>query len=188
MLFVILLSIQILIGIALVGLILVQRSEGGALGMGGGPSGFMSARGAGNFLTKATSILAILFFANCIGLTVVSNFDRRGTSVVDQVGADNVKLNEAQASAAAAAAAQNAQQSAGASSSSAAPSLTDLPSPTSAAPSLSTLGAPASSAAPASASSSSSSAARPAAKPAAKPAAQPAKPAASSASSSSTSN
>ncbi|MFP1131391.1 preprotein translocase subunit SecG [Asticcacaulis sp. W401b] len=177
MLFVILLSIQILIGIALVGLILVQRSEGGALGMGGGPSGFMSARGAGNFLTKATSILAILFFANCIALTVVSNLDRRGTSVVDQVGADNVKLNEAQASAAAAAAAQNAQQSADATSSSAAPSLTDLPSPTSAAPSLSTLGAPASSA-------SSSSAARPAAK----PAAQPAKPAATSSSSAASSS
>lgn len=176
MLFVILLSIQILIGIALVGLILVQRSEGGALGMGGGPSGFMSARGAGNFLTKATSILAILFFANCIALTVVSNLDRRGTSVVDQVGADNVKLNEAQASAAAAAAAQNAQQSAGATSSSAAPSLTDLPSPTSAAPSLSTLGA--------SASSASSSAARPAAK----PAAQPAKPAATSSSSAASSS
>ncbi|ADU14533.1 preprotein translocase subunit SecG [Asticcacaulis excentricus] len=177
MLFVILLSIQILIGIALVGLILVQRSEGGALGMGGGPSGFMSARGAGNFLTKATSILAFLFFANCIALTVVSNLDRRGTSVVDQVGADNVKLNEAQASAAAAAAAQNAQQSTGAASSSAAPSLTDLPSPTSAAPSLSTLGAPASSAA-------SSSAARPAAK----PAAQPAKPAATSSSSAASSS
>ncbi len=179
MLFVILLSIQILIGIALVGLILVQRSEGGALGMGGGPSGFMSARGAGNFLTKATSILAFLFFANCIALTVVSNLDRRGTSVVDQVGADNVKLNEAQASAAAAAAAQNAQQSTGAASSSAAPSLTDLPSPTSAAPSLSTLGNPA----PASSASSSS-----AARPAAKPAAQPAKPAASSAAASSASN
>ncbi|WP_298330227.1 preprotein translocase subunit SecG [Asticcacaulis sp.] len=179
MLFVILLSIQILIGIALVGLILVQRSEGGALGMGGGPSGFMSARGAGNFLTKATSILAFLFFANCIALTVVSNLDRRGTSVVDQVGADNVKLNEAQASAAAAAAAQNAQQSTGAASSSAAPSLTDLPSPTSAAPSLSTLGNPT----PASSASSSS-----AARPAAKPAAQPAKPAASSAAASSASN
>lgn len=174
MLFVILLSIQILIGIALVGLILVQRSEGGALGMGGGPSGFMSARGAGNFLTKATSILAILFFANCIALTVVSNLDRRGTSVVDQVGADNVKLNEAQASAAAAAAAQNAQQSAGATSSSAAPSLTDLPSPTSAAPSLSTLGS----------SASSSSAARPAAK----PAAQPVKPTATSSSSAASSS
>lgn len=183
MLFVILLSIQILIGIALVGLILVQRSEGGALGIGGGGAGggFMSARGAGNFLTKSTSILAILFFANCVALTVVSNLDRRGSSVVDQVGADNVKLDESQASAAAAA--QAAQQPGGASTSSAAPSLTDLPSPTSAAPSLSNLGAPA---APASSSASSSAAPKPAApKPAAqKPVAAPA----SSASASSTSN
>jgi len=162
MLFVILLSIQIVIGIALVALILVQRSEGGALGMGGGPSGFMSARGAGNFLTRATSVLAILFFANCIGLTVVSNMERRGTSVVDQVGADNVKLNDAEASAAAAAAAAR-QGAEGSASSSAAPSLTDLPSPTSAAPSLSTLGSASSPAAPA--------AAKPAEKPAPKPSA-----------------
>lgn len=139
MLFVILLSVQIVIGIALVALILVQRSEGGALGMGGGPSGFMSARGAGNLLTRATSILAILFFANCIGLTVVSNLDRRGTSVVDQVGADNVRLNEAEASAAAAAAAASQSAAGNASSTSATPSLTDLPSPTAAAPSLSNL-------------------------------------------------
>ena len=186
MLFVILLSIQILIGIALVGLILIQRSEGGALGIGGGGAGggFMSARGAGNFLTKATSTLAILFFANCVALTVVSNFDRRGSSVVDQVGADNVTLNESQVSAAAAAQAQQGQPG-GASASSAAPSLTDLPSPTSAAPSLSNLGAPASSAA--SSSATSSAAPKPAAP---KPAAQ--KPAtqapASSASASSTSN
>ncbi|MFT3997361.1 MAG: preprotein translocase subunit SecG [Asticcacaulis sp.] len=152
MLFVILLSIQIVIGIALVALILVQRSEGGALGMGGGPSGFMSARGAGNFLTRATSILAILFFANCVGLTVVSNLDRRGTSVVDQVGADNVKLNESEVSAAAAAAAASQSAAGNASSTSATPSLTDLPSPTAAAPSLSNLPAASSSSSSASAS------------------------------------
>ncbi|MDC7681836.1 preprotein translocase subunit SecG [Asticcacaulis sp. BYS171W] len=167
MLFIILLTVQIIIGIVLVGLILVQRSEGGALGMGGGPSGFMSARGAGNFLTKATSILAVLFFANCIGLTIVSNFDRAGTSVVDKVGADNLKLDESQASAAA-----NAQPEASQSSSaSVAPSLTDLPAPTNAAPSLGNLGSNpgASSAA---ASSSSSSVAKPATKPAPKPVAK----------------
>ncbi|OYW82215.1 MAG: preprotein translocase subunit SecG, partial [Asticcacaulis sp. 32-58-5] len=67
MLFGILLTVQIIICLALVGLVLIQRSEGGALGMGGSPSGFMSARGAGNFLTRTTSILAILFFANSIG-------------------------------------------------------------------------------------------------------------------------
>ena len=55
----ILLVIMILISIALTGVILLQRSEGGALGMGGGPSGFMTARGAGNLLTKTTWILEI---------------------------------------------------------------------------------------------------------------------------------
>ncbi|ESQ78125.1 preprotein translocase subunit SecG [Asticcacaulis sp. YBE204] len=160
MLFVILLTVQIIIGIALVGLILVQRSEGGALGMGGGGGGgFMSARGAGNFLTRATSILAVLFFANCIGLTIVSNLDRAGTSVVDQVGADNLKLDESAASAQAAAAQQ--QQGASSSSASVAPSLTDLPAPTTAAPSLGNLGTSSSSVA-------SSSVAKPAAKPAPK--------------------
>jgi protein translocase SecG subunit len=58
----ILLVAMILISVALTAVILLQRSEGGALGMGGGPSGFMTARGAGNLLTRATSILAVLFF------------------------------------------------------------------------------------------------------------------------------
>ena len=58
----ILLVAMILISVALTAVILLQRSEGGALGMGGGPSGFMTARGAGNLLTRATSILAIAFF------------------------------------------------------------------------------------------------------------------------------
>ncbi|ESQ89646.1 hypothetical protein ABAC460_12310 [Asticcacaulis sp. AC460] len=79
MLFGILLTIQIIICLALGGLVLIQRSEGGALGVGGGPSGFMSARGAGNLLTRATSILGFLFFACAIGMTVVGNLDSRAT-------------------------------------------------------------------------------------------------------------
>jgi preprotein translocase subunit SecG len=127
MLFIILLTIQIIIGLVLVGLVLLQRSEGGALGMGGGgDSGFMSARGAGNFLTRTTSILAMLFFVNCIGLTIVSNFDRKGTSVVDKLGTETIKLDDTEAA--------RAQTQAE-------PSLTELPKP--AAPSLSTLGVPA---------------------------------------------
>lgn len=54
--------VQALVAAALVGVILIQKSEGGGLGVGGGsPSGLMSARGAANFLTRATSILAGLF-------------------------------------------------------------------------------------------------------------------------------
>jgi len=54
----ILLTFHILVSIALAVVVLLQRSEGGALGMGGGPTGFMSARGAGDLLTRATWIPA----------------------------------------------------------------------------------------------------------------------------------
>lgn len=79
----ILLVAMILISVALAGLILLQKSEGGALGMGGGPSGFMTARGAGNLLTVTTWWLAIAFFACAIGLTIVGNVNRANQSIVD---------------------------------------------------------------------------------------------------------
>ncbi|NWE52744.1 preprotein translocase subunit SecG [Brevundimonas bullata] len=79
----ILLVAMILISVALTAVILLQRSEGGALGMGGGPSGFMTARGAGNLLTRATSILAVLFFVCAISLTIAGNFARGSRSVID---------------------------------------------------------------------------------------------------------
>ena len=79
----ILLVAMILISVALAGVILIQRSEGGALGMGGGPSGFMTARGAGNLLTKTTWVLATLFFICAIGLTILGNFERANRSIVD---------------------------------------------------------------------------------------------------------
>lgn len=62
MLFTFLTVVQALVAAALVGTILVQQSEGGGLGTGGGnPSGLMSARGAANFLTRATAVLATIF-------------------------------------------------------------------------------------------------------------------------------
>jgi preprotein translocase subunit SecG len=79
----ILLVAMILISIALAGVILIQRSEGGALGMGGGPSGFMTARGAGNLLTVATWWLGIAFFLCAIGLTILGNIERSSASIVD---------------------------------------------------------------------------------------------------------
>ena len=119
MLFGILLTAQVLICAVMGGLILIQRSEGGALGMGGGPSGFMSARGAGNLLTKLTWVFAALLFANSLGMTIVGNLDARSTSVVDQV--DTSKLTTAPLTPATAPAA------AAAASTSSAPSLNDLP-------------------------------------------------------------
>ena len=83
-----LLVLQIIVATALVGVILLQRSEGGALGMGGGPGGFMTARGAGDLLTRTTAILAALFFGLALTLTLVSGKLRGGNSVVDRVKVD----------------------------------------------------------------------------------------------------
>lgn len=64
--------VQTLIAAALVGVILMQRSEGGGLGVGGNPNGLMSARGAGDLLTRSTAILATLFVALSIVLAVMA--------------------------------------------------------------------------------------------------------------------
>jgi preprotein translocase subunit SecG len=72
-----LLVVFAVVAAALVGVILMQRSEGGGLGMGGSPSGLMSARGAGDFLTRTTAILATLFVILAIALAFVSA--KRGT-------------------------------------------------------------------------------------------------------------
>lgn len=85
-----LLVLLVLVCIALTTVILLQRSEGGALGMGGGPSGFMSARGAGDLLTRITSILAGVFFVLCLLLTVLSGHARNGASVVDRLKVDGL--------------------------------------------------------------------------------------------------
>ncbi|MBW8783671.1 MAG: preprotein translocase subunit SecG [Novosphingobium sp.] len=71
-LFIFLTVIQALIGAALVGVILMQRSEGGGLGVGGSPSGLMSARGAADFLTRSTAVLATLFVLLSIALAALA--------------------------------------------------------------------------------------------------------------------
>ena len=60
-----------MVAIALVGLVLLQRSEGGALGIGGGGGGFMTGRSAGNALTKSTAVLAACFFATSLALSIL---------------------------------------------------------------------------------------------------------------------
>lgn len=83
----ILLIIQILVAIALVAVVLMQRSEGGALGIGGGgPGGMMSGRGAANLLTRTTMILGIVFMGNSIALAALSTLDRSGQSVIERMG------------------------------------------------------------------------------------------------------
>lgn len=98
MLLSILLGIQILVCLALIGLVLLQRSEGGALGMGGGGSGnFMSARGAGDFLSRFTWILGGVFFALSLTITLVSGRISGGSAVdrLDIEALDPTQLNTA---------------------------------------------------------------------------------------------
>jgi preprotein translocase subunit SecG len=85
-----LLVLEILVSLALVAVVLLQRSEGGALGMGGGPSGFMTARGAGDLLTRTTWILGGAFFVLALLLTILSGRERGGSSVVDRLKVDAI--------------------------------------------------------------------------------------------------
>jgi preprotein translocase subunit SecG len=82
----VLIVIHLMIVLALVGVVLVQRSEGGGLGIGGG-SGFMSARGTANALTRATAILAALFFVTSLGLGLLTRYEARPTDILDRIPA-----------------------------------------------------------------------------------------------------
>jgi preprotein translocase subunit SecG len=86
----ILLALQIIVSLALIGLVLLQRSEGGALGMGGGPSGFMTARGAGDLLTRMTWILGAAFFVISLLLTILAGREKGASSVVDRLKIDAI--------------------------------------------------------------------------------------------------
>jgi preprotein translocase subunit SecG len=79
--------IHVLIALALIGVVMLQKSEGGALGMGGGGmSGFMTGRSTANLLTRTTAILAALFFATSILLVTLGNYTRAPRSIVDEGG------------------------------------------------------------------------------------------------------
>lgn len=80
----VLIVIHLMIVLALVGVVLIQRSEGGGLGVGGG-SGFMSARGTANALTRTTAILAALFFVTSLGLSLLSRYEGRPTDILDRI-------------------------------------------------------------------------------------------------------
>lgn len=79
----VLIVIHIMVVIALVATVLLQRSEGGALGIGGG--GFMTGRGQANVLTRATAVLAALFFATSLALTILANLNRAPRSILEGV-------------------------------------------------------------------------------------------------------
>lgn len=87
--FAFLLIVQTLIAVSLIGTILMQRSEGGGLGVGGSSSGFMTARGAADFLTRATAVLATIFIILAITLSALAGVTRKpvtiDTSLANQV-------------------------------------------------------------------------------------------------------
>jgi len=80
----VLIVIHLMIVVALVVTVLLQRSEGGALGVGGG-GGFMTGRGQANVLTRATAILAALFFATSLGLTVLARINQAPSSIMQHI-------------------------------------------------------------------------------------------------------
>jgi preprotein translocase subunit SecG len=88
----VLLVIHSLIAVALIGVVLLQRSEGGALGIGGGGSGgFMTGRGAANFLTRVTAGLAAGFFATSLLLSIIASRNAGPRSVLETVPMPGVK-------------------------------------------------------------------------------------------------
>lgn len=82
----VLIVVHLMVVLALVGVVLLQRSEGGGLGIGGG-SGFMTARGAANALTRATAILAAAFFATSLVLSILARYGDKPIDILDRAPA-----------------------------------------------------------------------------------------------------
>ena len=87
----ILLIIHLLLALAMIGVVLLQRSEGGALGIGGsgggGMSGFLTGRGTANLLTRATAILAVCFIATSLLLTLLTSGGSAPRSIIEDIPA-----------------------------------------------------------------------------------------------------
>ena len=79
------LIINIILAVLLIGVVLLQKSEGGALGIGASQDTFVSSRSAGNFLSKATAIIATLFILTSISLTIMSQKNLPSKSVLETV-------------------------------------------------------------------------------------------------------
>ena len=98
-----LIVVELFVSVALVVVILLQRSEGGALGMGGGGSGLsglFSPRGAADTLTRTTGILAILFFLTCLALNLLALRGRDERSILDTASPVSTRTAPASAPAA----------------------------------------------------------------------------------------
>ena len=81
----IILALNLILAILLVVIILLQKSEGGALGLGASQDSFISSRSAGSFLTKTTAIIATLFIITSISLTIISKEEFSSSSVLEKI-------------------------------------------------------------------------------------------------------
>jgi len=80
-----LLIFHITLAVLLIGSVLLQKSDGGALGIGGNSDNLLSSRSAGNFLTKFTAIIAFLFILTSISLTLINKKDISQKSIIDKI-------------------------------------------------------------------------------------------------------
>jgi preprotein translocase subunit SecG len=94
--FAFLLIVQTLVAGSLVGVILMQRSEGGGLGVGGSSSGFMTARGAADFLTRSTSILGGTFIVLSIAMAAIAGATREPTKIDTSLAGQAVPIERSQ--------------------------------------------------------------------------------------------
>jgi preprotein translocase subunit SecG len=82
--------IHLMVVSAMIGVVLLQKSEGGGLGIGSS-GGFMSSRGTANVLTRATAILAGTFFATSLVLSILAGMDRKPRSIIQNGGAPSTQ-------------------------------------------------------------------------------------------------
>jgi preprotein translocase subunit SecG len=81
----VLIVIHLMIVLAMIGVVLLQKSEGGGLGMGGG-GGFLTSRGTSNVLTKTTARLAVMFFITSLALSLLAGIERKPRSILEGGG------------------------------------------------------------------------------------------------------
>ena len=93
----IILVIHLILAIALVGVVLIQRSEGGGLGIGGGAGGMMSVRGTANLLTRATGVIAAAFMVTSLTLAILAGNTTAPRSILDQPAATSKPVEQPQA-------------------------------------------------------------------------------------------
>src|SRR5579862_8306455 len=75
--------IHLMVVLAMIGAVLLQKSEGGGLGMGGGGGGVLTSRGRANVLNRTTAILALVFFTTSLALSILASIDRKPNSILN---------------------------------------------------------------------------------------------------------